>query len=133
MLERFINKTAFESQEDFIKNFKIKVPENFNFGYDVVDAWAEEEPDKIALCWTNDQGEHIDFTFADLKKYTDQTAAYFQSLGIGHGVWRSFRALRKTCSSTYGMANVSCGKDSNYRFGRYFKLERCRGVHVSWG
>ena len=85
MLERFINKTTFESQEDFIKNFKIKVPENFNFGYDVVDAWAEEEPDKIALCWTNDQGEHIDFTFADLKKYTDQTAAYFQSQGIGHG------------------------------------------------
>ena len=46
MLERFIDKTTFESQEDFIKNFKIKVPENFNFGYDVVDAWAEEEPDK---------------------------------------------------------------------------------------
>ena len=37
MLERFIDKTTFESQEDFIKNFKIKVPENFNFGYDVVD------------------------------------------------------------------------------------------------
>ena len=50
MLERFIDKTTFESQEDFIKNFKIKVPENFNFGYDVVDAWAEEEPDKKALC-----------------------------------------------------------------------------------
>ena len=65
MLERFIDKTTFESQEDFIKNFKIKVPENFNFGYDVVDAWAEEEPDKKALCWTNDHGEHIDFTFAD--------------------------------------------------------------------
>ena len=85
MLERFIDKTTFESQEDFIKNFKIKVPENFNFGYDVVDAWAEEEPDKKALCWTNDHGEHIDFTFADLKRYTDQTASYFQSLGIGHG------------------------------------------------
>ena len=71
MLERFIDKTTFESQEDFIKNFKIKVPENFNFGYDVVDAWAEEEPDKKALCWTNDHGEHIDFTFADLKRYTE--------------------------------------------------------------
>ena len=46
MLERFIDKTTFESQEDFIQNFKIKVPENFNFGYDVVDAWAEEEPDR---------------------------------------------------------------------------------------
>lgn len=46
MLERFLDQTTFASQEDFINNFKIKVPENFNFGYDVVDAWATEEPDK---------------------------------------------------------------------------------------
>ena len=45
MLERFVKQTHFTSQEDFIKNFKIEVPENFNFGYDVVDAWAAEEPD----------------------------------------------------------------------------------------
>lgn len=37
MLERFIEQTHFTSQEDFIKNLRIKVPENFNFGYDVVD------------------------------------------------------------------------------------------------
>ena len=85
MLERFVGQTSFVSQEDFKKNFKVNVPENFNFGYDVVDAWAEEEPEKKALCWTNDKGEHIDFTFAEMKKYTDQTAAYFQSLGIGRG------------------------------------------------
>ena len=40
MVERFLEQTTFASQEDFIKNLKIKVPENFNFGYDVVDAWA---------------------------------------------------------------------------------------------
>ena len=34
MLERFIDQTSFTSQEDFIKHFKIKVPENFNFGYE---------------------------------------------------------------------------------------------------
>jgi acetyl-CoA synthetase len=39
MLERFVKQTTFESQEDFIKNFKVIVPENFNFGYDVVDVW----------------------------------------------------------------------------------------------
>lgn len=86
MLERFINKTTFESQEDFIKNFKIKVPENFNFGYDVVDAWAEEEPDKIALCWTNDQGTHR-LHLCRPEKYTDQTAAYFQSLESATVIW----------------------------------------------
>lgn len=39
MVERFLSQTSFTSQEDFIKNLKINVPENFNFGYDVVDAW----------------------------------------------------------------------------------------------
>ena len=42
MVERFLSQTSFTSQEDFIKNLKINVPENFNFGYDVVDAWAAE-------------------------------------------------------------------------------------------
>ena len=35
MVERFLSQTSFTSQEDFIKNLKINVPENFNFGYDV--------------------------------------------------------------------------------------------------
>lgn len=67
MLERFLDQTSFTSQEDFIKHFKIKVPENFNFSYDVVDAWAAERPEKNALLWTNDKGDHIQFTYADLK------------------------------------------------------------------
>ena len=85
MLERFVTQTTFSSQEDFKKNFHITIPEHFNYGYDVVDAWADEAPQKRALCWTNDRGEHLDFTFADMKQYSDQTASYFQSLGIGRG------------------------------------------------
>ena len=85
MLEKFLDKTEFESYEDFKANFKLNVPENFNFGYDVVDAWAEKAPEKVALRWTNDKGEHIDFTFADIKRETDKAASYFQSLGIGKG------------------------------------------------
>ena len=49
MLEKFVKQTHFTSQEDFIKNLKIEVPENFNFGYDVVDAWAAEQPDKSRI------------------------------------------------------------------------------------
>ena len=64
---------------------KINVPENFNFGYDVVDAWAAEQPDKNALLWTNDKGESRQFSFADMKRYTDMTASYFQSLGTRAG------------------------------------------------
>ena len=85
MLEKFLEKTAFESYDDFMQNFKINVPENFNFGYDVVDYWAEKEPNKKALLWVNDNGEKIQFTFADIKRESDKTASYFQSLGIGRG------------------------------------------------
>ena len=85
MVERFLQQTTFRSQEDYRKNLHIRVPENFNFAYDVVDAYAEEQPDRKALLWTNDQGAEIQFTFADMKRETDRTASYFQSLGIGKG------------------------------------------------
>ncbi len=68
LLDRFTDKLDFETYEDFRDNFKIKVPDNFNFSYDVVDVLAEEQPDLKAIVWTNDEGEHRDFTFAELKK-----------------------------------------------------------------
>ena len=127
MLERFVKQTHFTSQEDFIRNFKIKVPENFNFGYDVVDAWAAEQPDKLAMLWTNDKGECIRFTFADMKRCTDQTASYFQSLGIGRGdkvmlilkrryeFWYSILALHKLGAVVIPATHLLTKKDIVYR------------------
>jgi acetyl-CoA synthetase len=85
MVERFLEQTTFSSVEDFKKHLRFKIKENFNFAYDVTDAWAAEQPDKLAILWTNDQGVEIRVTFGELKARTDQAAAYLQSLGIGHG------------------------------------------------
>lgn len=85
MIERFVNRTDFDSYDDFARNFALKVPENFNFAYDVVDAWAETEPDREALLWTNPAGDERRFTFGRLKELSDRTAAYFQALGVGRG------------------------------------------------
>lgn len=85
MIERFLTQTSFTSEEDYKRNLHFKIPENFNFAYDVMDAWAEEHPDKLALLWTSERGEEVRATFAELKDQTDRTAAYFQRLGIGHG------------------------------------------------
>lgn len=127
MVERFLKQTSFVSQEDFIKNFRIEVPENFNFGYDVIDAWAAEQPEKNALLWTNDKGEHRQYTYADLKKYTDQTASYFQSLGIGKGdmvmlilkrryeFWYSIIALHKLGAVAIPATHLLTKKDIVYR------------------
>ncbi|MBR1389286.1 MAG: AMP-binding protein [Prevotella sp.] len=83
MVERFLKQTHFESVEDYNKHLEFIIPENFNFAYDVMDAWAEEDPNRLALLWTNDQGEEIKATFAQLKEQSDQAASYLQSLGIG--------------------------------------------------
>lgn len=85
MIERFLKQTRFSSEEDYRQHLKFIIPENFNFAYDVIDAWAEEAPNKPALLWTDEHGKELRFTFKELKEQTDQAAAYYQSLGIGHG------------------------------------------------
>ena len=85
MVERFLSQTSFTSVEDFKEHLHFNIKENFNFAYDVVDAWAEEQPDKLALLWTNDEGAEVRLSFSDLKQRSDQAAAYLMSLGIGHG------------------------------------------------
>ncbi len=57
MLAKYLSKINFESYEDFQQNFKINIPENFNFAYDIIDEWAAKEPDKVAMVWCNDKGE----------------------------------------------------------------------------
>jgi acetyl-CoA synthetase len=127
MLHKFLTQTTFTSQEDFKKNFHIIIPDNFNFAYDVTDVWATEQPDKKALLWTNDKGECRQFTFAEIKTYSDMTASYFQSLGIGHGdmvmlilkrryeFWFSILALHKIGAVVIPATHLLTTKDIIYR------------------
>lgn len=85
MLEKFLNKIEFTSTEDFKLNYKVNIPDHFNFAYDVVDEWAKVDPNKRAMCWANDQGESHNFTFQEFKEQSDKAAAFFLSLGIKRG------------------------------------------------
>jgi len=127
MLDKFLQQTTFTDFEDFKANYKLIIPENFNFAYDVVDAWAAKEPDKPALLWTNDQGDCRQFTFAEIKKYSDQTASYFQSLGIKKGdivmailkrrfeFWFTIIALHKIGAVIIPATHLLTKKDLVYR------------------
>lgn len=127
MLEKFISQTSFVSTDDFKKNYHLHVPENFNFAYDVVDEWAYQQPDKIALCWVNDHGAHHNFTFAEIKKHSDQTASYFLSLGISKGdmvmlmlkrryeFWFAILALHKIGAVVIPATHLLTVKDIVYR------------------
>ncbi|MDO5524274.1 MAG: AMP-binding protein [Bacteroidia bacterium] len=127
MLEKYLKQTSFSSHQDFVENYKINVPENFNFAYDVVDEWAKTHPDKRALCWTNDKGEHRDLTFAQLKELSDKTASFFLSEGIGKGdmvmlilkrnieFWYVILALHKIGAVAIPATHLLTEKDIVYR------------------
>ncbi len=110
LLDRFLEKTEFSSYEDLKKNYKLKIPENFNFGYDVVDEYARLCPEKRALIWYNNDGdvpEEKQLNFGEVKRLSDKAANAFKALGIKKGdrvmlilrqhleVWISIVALCK--------------------------------------
>lgn len=127
MLEKFLKKTEFDSYEDFMENFAVKVPENFNFGYDIVDAWATEEPGRRALTWTNPAGEEHNYTFADMKEMSDRAASFLSSLGIGRGDrvmlmmkrrrqwWPTMVAITKLGATAVPATHLLTAADIEYR------------------
>ncbi|MDY4628854.1 MAG: AMP-binding protein [Prevotella sp.] len=130
MIEKFLKQTTFISQEDYEKNLEFIIPEHFNFAYDVMDEWAKEKPEKLALLWTNDEGECIRFSFKDLKEQSDRAAAYFQQLGIGKGdmvmlilkrryeFWISMLALHKIGAVAIPATHMLTTHDIVYRNNR---------------
>jgi len=85
MLEKYLPRTEFDSYEDFIKNYRVSIPEEFNFGFDIIDAWAEQDREKPALVWCDDHGGDKRFTFEDLRRLSNKTANYFRGLGVKKG------------------------------------------------
>lgn len=130
MLEKFVTKTNFSSYDEFMADFKVNVPENFNFGYDVVDAWAAEAPDKVALRWVNVAGTEKVVTFGQLKQLTDSTASMLLQLGVGKGdrvmlmlkrhlqFWYTIIALHKIGAIAIPATHLLTPKDIIYRCNR---------------
>ena len=56
MLKKYLPRIRFDSYEDFKTNYRVNVPADFNFGFDVVDGWAQEEPEKKADVRGNHSG-----------------------------------------------------------------------------
>lgn len=72
-------------RDGVLTSFSVHCPENFNFGYDVVDRLADMTPEKTALVWCNTENEEHIFTFDDIKTYSNKMANVFRAAGIGRG------------------------------------------------
>ena len=130
MLKQFVNRTEFSSYEDFRDHLVIRVPENFNFAYDVVDATAAAEPARRAMVWCNDAGEGRDVTFAELKAGSDRAAQLFRKHGVRKGdtvllilkgrleFWHALLGLHKLGAIGVPATHMLTEHDLAYRFER---------------
>lgn len=80
---RYVDETY--APDEQLETFSVHYPDNFNFGYDVVDDIAMNDPDRRAMIWCNPEGEEHIFTFADMKRWSDKTANFLVDQGIKRG------------------------------------------------
>lgn len=111
-----------------LKAVSFNVPDNFNFGYDVVDALAEKCPDKLAMLWLSNHKERRDFTFGDISRLSNKAANYLTSLGIKRGdrvmlvlrrswhFWVAIVALHKLGAVAVPATSLLVKHDYEYRF-----------------
>ena len=71
---RYVNEAY--DEDGVLSSFEVSCPASFNFGYDVVDDIAANDPDRRAMVWCNPEGENHVFTFADMKRWSDKTANF---------------------------------------------------------
>lgn len=127
MIERYLDKIDFESYEQFKAEYKVNVPEKFNFAYDVVDEWARIDNNKLALVWVDDFGHRKSFTFHDISLLSNKLANFLLSLGIKKGdrvmfmlkqrpeTWVCFIALHKIGAVAIPATYQLTPKDIEYR------------------
>ena len=109
-------------------SIKFKNTERFNFAFDLVDALAEKDPEKLAMLHISRDKTERRFTFKDLKKASNQCANYFKSLGIKKGdrvmlvlkrhyqFWFAMLGLNKLGAVAIPATNQLQEHDFSYRF-----------------
>ena len=124
--DKFVKVT--KNAEGALESIKFFNEEDFNFAFDIVDGLAAKCPDKTALIYISNDLEEKRFTFAEIKKYSNMTANYFRSLGIGKGdkvmlvlkrhyqFWFSILALHKLGAVVVPATNQLVEHDFTYRF-----------------
>lgn len=124
---RFLPKDKFDSYDDYRQNAIVRVPDNFNFAYDVIDVLANEEPDHVALLWTNDSGEKKSFTYRDLSLMSNSVANFLAARGLKKGdtallfmrrrweYWILMMAMHKVGAIPIPSTNQLKAEDIKYR------------------
>lgn len=115
-------------ENGILNKFELKYPDNFNFSYDIIDKYAELEPDRRALLWVDLEGNERMFTFGDLSRLSTKAANMFLDMGIKKGdhvmlvlkrnyqFWYVIMALIKIGAIAIPATHLLTTKDFVYRF-----------------
>ena len=124
--KRFISDTYDEN--GMLTAIDVHIPDNYNFGYDVIDEIARLDPDRRAMVWVHEDGEEHIFTYSDLMKKSNQTANMLLAHGVKKGdkvlsvlkrhyqFWFLTIALCKIGAVLIPATNQLMKKDYTYRF-----------------
>ena len=124
--KRFIDTS--EDGNGVLRSVEFKGENNFNFAYDVVDALAESQPDKLAMLHIDINKQERRITFGEMKKMSGRAANYFKSLGINKGdkvmlvlrrnwqFWPILLGLQKIGAVAIPAVDQLLEKDYLYRF-----------------
>ncbi len=111
-----------------LNKFEIDCPDNYNFGYDIIDKFGEIEPDRRALWWVDLEGNEKIFSYGDLSKLSAQAANLFTKMGIKKGdkvmlvmkrnyqYWYAIIGLMKIGAVAVPATHLLTTHDFTYRF-----------------
>ncbi len=117
-----------ENEDGALKKISFHDEDKFNFAFDVVDALAKREPNKLAMLHIDRNMTERRFTFNDMKRASAQAANYFKSLGIKKGdrvmlvlkrhyqFWFAILGLHKLGAIAIPATNQLVKHDLEYRF-----------------
>ena len=115
------------NKDGLLVDFHLNVPENYNFGYDVVDEMARLAPDDIALVYTNPDKVEKFFTFGDIGRLSNKAANALKAQGVKKGdkvlvilkrnyeYWYIVPALHKLGAVAIPATNMLTVDDITYR------------------
>jgi acetyl-CoA synthetase len=129
LLDTFLPRKEFDSYEDFYNGFSVRVPDRFNFAWDIMDSLAETKAGEKALVWCDEKGAEAVFSYGDIKKLSNQAANVLVSAGIKKGdpvmlilkrrweYWPILLALHKIGAIAIPATHLLTTKDIVYRCG----------------
>ena len=82
---KFLKTTEFGSYDEFIGNYELSFPDDFNYATHVIDEYARIDASRPALIWCDDHGYSKEYTFGDISRLSKQAATYLINKGIEKG------------------------------------------------